>query len=150
MHCDLRYRRPLCSAWPAACFWGVKYSGPTFLVLLLSVFAIIVLSLRRSLGATFLWRSVLVVVLTVIATGAFWYLRNLILTGNPFYPLGTSIAGRTVFLGPGAGGDTLWDSVGTFQLRDAFTALVTGYGVFSGWQPAWRWYSSPGGMTDAS
>ncbi len=33
------------------------------------------------------------------ACGGFWYVRNVIQTGNPFYPLGLSVAGVTVFDG---------------------------------------------------
>jgi len=42
--------------------------------------------------------SLIVAALVVIA-GGFWYIRNWVVTGNPFFPLNVEVAGRIVFAG---------------------------------------------------
>ncbi|MEW5947738.1 MAG: hypothetical protein AB1742_16245 [bacterium] len=49
--------------------------------------------LRRSL------QYVLLFGVLSIASGGFWYVRNWVVTGNPFYPLRVGVAGFTVFSG---------------------------------------------------
>lgn len=58
---------------------GTKYSGPLFLIALLCVYGIRLI--RFSSPMRFIGTSIL-----FTATGLFWYIRNLILEGSPYYP----------------------------------------------------------------
>jgi hypothetical protein len=51
------------------------------------------------LGRGWTWRRFAVAAGAVIALAGPWYVRNLILTGNPIYPTAVTIAGRTIFPG---------------------------------------------------
>jgi hypothetical protein len=62
-----------------------------FLVLLM-VFG--KMPLRRIAGALSLFAAMLCLL------GCFWYIRNYIFEGNPFFPLTVSLFGRTIFEGP--------------------------------------------------
>ena len=44
-------------------------------------------------------RLLLIGMLAAFLTGGYWYLRNWIITGSPFHPVGLSIMGHTVFPG---------------------------------------------------
>jgi hypothetical protein len=127
-------RRPTLSA-AALCglatgmFAGVKYSGPAYAMLLMAAFALILLSLRRSLRLGFVLRSVAVVGLSLCATSAYWYVRNSVLARNPLYPLSLSVAGRVILAGPGVTGDSIWEFAQFVPLRDAVVATLKGYGV---------------------
>lgn len=58
---------------------GTKYSGPLFFLALVSVYA------KKLLGFLNIPRFVILSIVFSIA-GLFWYLRNFILEGNPYYP----------------------------------------------------------------
>lgn len=58
---------------------GTKYSGPLFFLAILPVYGKTLLSFLSPL-------RFLVFNLTFISVGLFWYIRNFILEGNPYYP----------------------------------------------------------------
>lgn len=58
---------------------GTKFSGPLFAAGLVAVYW------KRTLGVLD-WRRGLGMGVVFTVSGLFWYIRNLILTGNPFYP----------------------------------------------------------------
>jgi hypothetical protein len=71
---------------------GSKYFG---LVLILTVIPFIFAAKaeKRKLVHTLVFFAALA------AAGAYWYVRNLIVTGSPFYPLGFDVFGLTIFKG---------------------------------------------------
>ncbi|HOX27639.1 MAG TPA: hypothetical protein PLQ76_00645, partial [bacterium] len=72
---------------------GAKYLGVIFAVLLLPA----ILSSRTSYFAKA--TNLFLFTLASAATGSYWYVRNLIVTGSPFYPLGVNLLGLPVFKG---------------------------------------------------
>ena len=63
---------------------GTKYAGAT---LALPFVAIGVIALGRRWRSTDLRRPLAHALVAVLATGGFWYVRNLLVAGNPFYPV---------------------------------------------------------------
>jgi len=63
---------------------GSKYAGAA---LALPFVAIGVIALVRRWRSTDLRRPLAYAFVAVLATGGFWYVRNLLVTGNPFYPV---------------------------------------------------------------
>ena len=74
--------------------FGVKGLAVPYCPLLFLPLALILLRRRRGIS-----RNISIVVLGVITLGSFWYLRNLVVTGNPLYPLNVEILGITLFQG---------------------------------------------------
>jgi hypothetical protein len=62
---------------------GSKYAGFMLALPFVAVAGIAVARNRRAIGIVGIAPAVGV----VLATGGFWYIRNLVLTGNPFYPV---------------------------------------------------------------
>lgn len=80
---------------------GTKSVGVLYCALLLPLAVSAAVRARRegrgSYAGTFdLW------LVCIVVAGGYWYLRNLAVTGSPFYPLGLSIGGLNIF--PGAYG----------------------------------------------
>jgi 4-amino-4-deoxy-L-arabinose transferase-like glycosyltransferase len=63
---------------------GSKYAG---VALALPFIAIGVIALVRRRKSTNLRRPLAHALVAVLATGGFWYVRNVLVTGNPFYPV---------------------------------------------------------------
>ncbi len=63
---------------------GTKYAG---VALALPFVAIGVIALVRRRRSTELRRPLAYALVALLATGGFWYVRNLLVTGNPFYPV---------------------------------------------------------------
>lgn len=77
----------------AGLFLGTKSIAIPFAVLmLLPVFAYAIYVRRRM---SWLWAALLL----APATGAFWYVRNLLLTGNPIFPLTVKLGGFELLAG---------------------------------------------------
>lgn len=63
---------------------GIKYSAPAYAVLLWLVFTTVVLKARRKdVGRWFVAAAI-----CVVALGCYWYVRNVWVSGTPFYPKG--------------------------------------------------------------
>jgi hypothetical protein len=87
----------------AGCALGSKPVGVVFVP---PLFALAIAQAVRSglRPATKLTRTTLIVLLPVV-TGGYWFARNLVLTGNPVYPLEVRLLGHTLWPGwyvPGA------------------------------------------------
>ncbi|MFH1539659.1 MAG: glycosyltransferase family 39 protein, partial [bacterium] len=80
---------------------GTKSIGVLYCVLLLPLVVVAVVRAKREGRGAFSGLATLWIV-CVFAAGGYWYLRNFHATGSPFYPLGLSVGGFTVF--PGAYG----------------------------------------------
>ena len=71
---------------------GVKSTGPVYALMALGV-AIAARGAAARVGDLLRHRAAL---LTAIFAGGYWYARNALSTGNPLYPAGSVIAGRTL------------------------------------------------------
>lgn len=65
---------------------------------------------RTGLGRT-LARHGSLFALPAVAAGGYWYVRNLLLFSNPFYPLPIRILGMTIFPGPFQQGVSTWSAL---------------------------------------
>ncbi len=79
-------------------FFGSDFLSLLYAPLVVGFF-VLVMILRRTPVRTAA-RRLSVFVAMVLMLGSFWYVRNYISEGNPFYPLTVSLFGRTVFEGP--------------------------------------------------
>lgn len=82
-------------------FFGTKYTGvpgalPLFIFSLASVFYV---SFKAKNALKALVKYLPLFVLLFLVGGAFWYLRNFINTGNPFFPIDVHVLGFTLFDG---------------------------------------------------
>jgi hypothetical protein len=77
-------------------FLGTKSLAVPYSVCIFVPFCLVLFSSKVA-GRRFL--SVFVTFLLLIACGGFWYIRNGLVTGNPFYPLEFSVAGLRLFAG---------------------------------------------------
>jgi hypothetical protein len=117
----------------AGLFLGVKYSAPAYSALLLCAFAVYLWQKRHVLGGRVLIGHLLAYTLGSALLGGYWYARNLILAGNPIYPLQVRLLGRVIF--PGAYDSShyfnrLSASLGQISLMDLAGAAFTGLGFF--------------------
>ncbi len=80
---------------------GTKSLGLVFAALLALLVALAAWTSRTRGGRT-IARDLGVLALCALPLGAFWYLRNWVITGNPFFPLEISLGSWTIF--PGAHG----------------------------------------------
>lgn len=71
---------------------GSKYIGAVFIALLFPL----VFAAKKDKSKV---ASAAMFIVAAAASGAFWYVRNLALTGSPFYPLGMSVFGVKIFSG---------------------------------------------------
>jgi hypothetical protein len=85
---------------------GLVYVGVLLLVVLASM---VMLLVRRQLRPVTVLAALGAFTVGVLATGAFWYGRNLIQHGNPVYPFDLSVGGVEVFSGPWHLGQVLND-----------------------------------------
>jgi len=112
-------------------FLGVKYSGPAYLLLLCGGASVILL--RRNFSGQVITYFYMIFVSFTVLFGGYWFIRNLMLTGSPVYPLQISLLGRTVF--PGAISSAhydfrrLWDHLGDIQLSDLLRAASRSLGI---------------------
>lgn len=82
-------------------FFGTKYTGvpgalPLFIFSLVSV---VYVSFRKKHVFNTLIRYLPLFVILFLVGGSFWYLRNFINTGNPFFPIDVSFLGLKLFDG---------------------------------------------------
>ena len=84
---------------------GTKWYGVSAVVSVLGVWAVFRLLSTRSLRSVV--RSTGPLALSVAATGGFWFLRNLLGTGNPFYPVRFEPLGVSVLSAPPVAVDQL-------------------------------------------
>jgi len=62
---------------------GSKYAGAALALPFAAVGAIALVRRRRAIGARDVWLALAI----VLASGGFWYARNILVTGNPLYPV---------------------------------------------------------------
>jgi hypothetical protein len=95
----VRYRRAgqasnlVCSALAMGAVLGTKYIAIPFLFWLVVASAVLI---WRN-GSP--WRHMAILVAGVLLPSAYWYGRNLLLTGNPLYPLHVQVLGNTILSG---------------------------------------------------
>jgi hypothetical protein len=73
-------------------FLATKYTA-------LQTAPVLILVIDAPFRAGWRWRQWLIAIVTAIAIAGPWYLRNVILTGNPLYPVPLNIAGVQIFRG---------------------------------------------------
>jgi hypothetical protein len=78
--------------------WGTKPTATLFMLPLLTIGGLIVL-FRKGTNVRQRVREMLVLCLTPMVMGGFWYGRNALLTGNPLYPLRVEVLGLTILPG---------------------------------------------------
>ncbi len=76
---------------------GTKAVGVVFVPPLLAI-AIGVILVQRVPARTKIVRALLVIIVPLL-TGGFWYFRNVLMMGNPVYPLEVRLLGRTIWPG---------------------------------------------------
>ena len=92
---------------------GVKYSGVLYALILAVLF-------YKDLKKKLSFEKVLIVLLPIILFGGAWYLRNYILTGNPFYPVSIlGFNGHPGFIVP-RGYNTLFSARTSLMTIEAF------------------------------
>lgn len=102
-------------------FLGTKYIACTFAVFLIPFF------IFRARKAPV--RRFAVLIITALALGGYWYIRNFLLTGNPIFPLSFSIGKFTVFSG-GYSRDAMLGSVFHSNIfSDLREILIEQYGI---------------------
>jgi hypothetical protein len=105
--CDLRNPRPtvrLLGGLSLGLLAGVKYFSVGYVVLVLGVWGIA--ALLRSQQSS-MWRALAELIAATLPAGAYWYLRNLVVSGTPFYPM--AIGGASPAVGyPNVGTTSLW------------------------------------------
>lgn len=74
---------------------GTKYVGIVSVIFLLPL----IFSTGRHDSLSRHFKNFLLFSLFAIISGSFWYLRNIILTGSPLYPMGLQIGGTNLFEG---------------------------------------------------
>ena len=77
---------------------GLKYAGAVNAVLLLGLLAVRI-GLERRRKPRQAVDDVLAAVLPIVVLGAYWYLRNWLDLGNPFWPMSVQVAGVRIFNG---------------------------------------------------
>ncbi|HOO57301.1 MAG TPA: hypothetical protein PLN69_10785 [bacterium] len=106
---------------------GSKYLGVIFIVLLLPLLFCGTADRKKRVA------SIAVFTATAFLTGAFWYLRNLFITGSPFYPLGLELFGINIFDGA-YGRAAMFNSylhVDTSSLLAFYeSVIISGFGVW--------------------
>lgn len=76
---------------------GLAYVGVLGLVVLASI---VLLQVRGDLRARMAFGALGIFIVGLVATGGFWYGRNLLQHGNPVYPFDLSVGGVQIFSGP--------------------------------------------------
>jgi hypothetical protein len=115
-------------------FVGIKLSGPAYLLLLLGGLLLVLWRERRRSSSLFAVGYCVIFVLGTITFGGYWHIRNLILTGNPVYPVRLSFQELVIL--PGAYSGTVYHSrqllqnLGTIPLSDILSAVFRGVGFF--------------------
>ena len=115
-------------------FLGVKYSGPAYLLLLLGgMFFVFVWRGWREFSVRIVLGCCMVFTVGTTVLGGYWYIRNLILTGNPVHPLQISLLGRVIL--PGAPSSShyqfrqLLNHLGDIAISDLVKAASRGVGL---------------------
>jgi hypothetical protein len=111
-------------------FLGIKYSGPLYLLLLAGALALLLAARpARSLGS--IAGGITTFALGVLVFGGYWYVRNLVWTTNPMFPLKLSAFGRTILNGPAASyPNLLGDYLTRIPAGVYLSAGISGWGVF--------------------
>lgn len=78
---------------------GTKWYGLSGVILLVGVWLVARLT-PRGVAAGRVLRETAVLSAIILAAGGFWFLRNWIETGNPFYPVRLEVAGMTILDAP--------------------------------------------------
>jgi len=82
---------------------AIKSNGSLIAIVVMICFAVCGMLLSRErikvLKSFMLWQYALVSLLVACAVGAFWYVRNYILHGNPLYPVEISLLGHKILPG---------------------------------------------------
>ncbi|MBU0705406.1 MAG: hypothetical protein KKC18_16270 [Chloroflexi bacterium] len=113
-------------------FWGIKYSGPAYLLLLLGGLFFVFVWRRRKFPVWVILGYCTVFAVGTTIFGGYWYIRNLILAGNPVYPLQISLMGQVIL--PGAFSSShyqsrrLLDHLGDIPVLDWIRATLRGVG----------------------
>lgn len=81
----------------AGCAWGTKPTGHVFIPPLLALGAVAIIG-RRPLLKTAFGHLLLLVASALIPTG-YWFGRNLLISGNPLYPLQVTVGDRPLLIG---------------------------------------------------
>lgn len=97
-----------------AIFWGLEKDnwrtigsgtalglalGCKYFAVLQVVIVVIILLVYRFRGIKALFKDILIIGLLCLLVGGYWYVRNWVLTGNPFYPAQVSLGGFVLFSG---------------------------------------------------
>ena len=83
---SLHRNRQLCLAWSGLLIGLAAGSKVTFVIPGAVIFAWVVLSSRRMDLRGNPWNSLVLILAPALLIGGYWYLRNWVLTGNPFFP----------------------------------------------------------------
>jgi hypothetical protein len=126
-------------SWGALCmfslasgmFLGVKYSAPAYLLLLLAGLLIFLWWARPNISGWGRIYYTLTYAAGIALLGGYWYVRNLILTGNPLYPVEVRLLGQVILPGAFNGSyyfNRLIDHLTEIAPLDVLNAIVAGAG----------------------
>ena len=87
---------------------GTKYSGPAYVAVLGGLLLLVLYWRRSDIGLGTAIALLVASGLCVVLTGGFWYVRNLAQAGNPVFPLGLTVFGKSVWRGVES---PLWDHI---------------------------------------
>jgi hypothetical protein len=104
-------------------FAGTKSIALVFILLIAAPAFIYVLISKRNWGA-FLWGPALAAVF-----GGFWYVRNIVVTGNPVFPLSINAFGKEILHGAYTRHTMLQSLFHTDNLNEWLHALASGWGL---------------------
>ena len=80
-------------------FLGVKYSAVAYVWLLLGGLLGVLVGRRRELPRRAVVRSIAISIVGISLLGGYWYIRNLVETGNPVYPIEITLLGNRISRG---------------------------------------------------
>ncbi|MDD4894121.1 MAG: hypothetical protein PHW54_02270 [Candidatus Omnitrophica bacterium] len=95
---EFNFKGVIIAALSFGIFIGIKTTALPYSIFLLFPFLYLIFS-RKNSGIKAKIAYVILFLLPVFIFGGFSYIRNFILTGNPFYPLDMAISGKTIFKG---------------------------------------------------
>jgi len=116
----------------AGIFLGIKYSGPAYLLFLLLAWGAIILWKRHEYSWQRIGIHALVLGAGISGLGGLWYFRNILLTGNPIFPIQITVMGHTLLPGMYDSGSYHHITLGKNLNPDILTMMAMGWGVVYG------------------